>query len=284
MSIYKLLNNEQWLKEKYLVEKLSTLKISKLVGCKVSNSVRQSLVKFNIPIRGFRDAQIINTIDGVIIDADVLCGTLLGDAHLGKSSKSSKIASPNYQKKCIKEDYTLHIASLLHTNGEEKVNIISNSSKRKDWENYSNECYIFRTNSSDLLKSYYENWYPESNNYKKVIPKNLVLTPKIILYWFMDDGSSTYRNRNVGYKSSGKNWTQKKKQVIIQFCSESFTKLENEYLCDQLNKLGIKSTIRKVNSGGTSFRIFIAQSDTNKFFDLIGPCPVRSMEYKWKII
>ena len=44
----------------------------------------------------------------------------------------------------------------------------------------------------------------------------------------------------------------------------------------------IKSTVRKFNRG-TGWRIFLPQSQAQKFFSIIGPCPVPSMEYKWKI-
>src|SRR5687767_8241544 len=43
--IYPLLNNKEWLEQKYLLEKLSLNKIVELVGAKDSNSVRQALLR-----------------------------------------------------------------------------------------------------------------------------------------------------------------------------------------------------------------------------------------------
>ncbi len=285
MSKYEKLNDVKWLTEKYQIQKWSAKKIAETVGCKTSNSVRQVLIKFGLPVRGYRDAQTINTEDGVIINDEVLSGTLLGDAHLSKSNKRSEVASPYYSKKCVKEDYTLYIASFLHKEGDKKVSIISSTQgqEKKRWENYTSECYIFRTNSSDLLRPYYEKWYPSLNDYKKIVPSDLILTPKAILYWYLDDGSSFYRKRNEDKYWKLKGWTQKKKQIIVQFCSESFTKEENEFLCNQLNQMGLKCSVRENFSlGGSGYRIFVNQSSTNDFFNLIGPCPVDSMKYKWK--
>jgi len=39
--------------------------------------------------------------------------------------------------------------------------------------------------------------------------------------------------------------------------------------------------VRKANSG-TGWRIYIPQSQVEMFYEIIGDCPVSSMEYKWK--
>ena len=121
----------------------------------------------------------------------------------------------------------------------------------------------------------YRKWYPKENNYKKVVPRDLELTPEHILHWFMDDGYSCFRNRHTATRVQ-------KKQVIVCFCSESFTKEDQMFLIEQMDrKFGIKSSVRKTK-GGTGWRIFVHQSCADHFFEVIGPCPVPSMQYKWK--
>ncbi len=281
MSIYKQLNDPEWLRQKYEVENLSALQISKLVGCKTSNSVRQSLIKFGMSVRSRRDAQVIGRDDNLIIDSEILMGTLLGDASLQKSSKTSLIAAPYYTKKCKWEDYSYHIGKQFSKSGEVHLTFEEVFLQRKRW-NANCEYYVFRTLSSLLLTPWYSRWYPSG---QKIVPPDLILTPKSILYWFLDDGYSTWRNREkeVCGTRNNKTYPQRTKQVIMGFCSESFTKQENEFLCNQLVRMGIKASVRKCNSG-SGWRIFIGQESTNSFFDLIGKCPVDSLKYKWKRI
>ncbi len=123
--------------------------------------------------------------------------------------------------------------------------------------------------------------YPKENNFKKLVPRDIIINPTVLLHWFLDDGFSTLRDRNQEYLNKG--WKQRTKQVIVGFCSESFSKEDNEFLANEIAKIGIGCYVGKCNSG-TGYRIFINQKDTNKFFAIIGPPPVKSLEYKWKII
>lgn len=279
MSQYPLLNDREWLHQKYEVENISALKISKLVGCKTSNSVRQALIKFGITVRSHREAQVVGRDDNLIIDDEVLTGTLLGDGSLQKSSKTSLIAAPYFTKKCKWEDYSIHIGKYFSKDGNVHLTNEEHLLQRKKWSAWC-ECYVFRTLSSTLLTPHYTKWYPTG---QKIVPLDLILTPKTMLYWFLDDGYSCYRRRDGEIcKSRGnKAYPQKTKQVILGFCSESFTKPENDFLVSELERLGIGASVRKCNSG-SGWRIFIDQTSTNDFFDLIGECPVDSLKYKWK--
>ncbi len=98
-SIYPELNNKEWLEQKYLVEKLSTLVIAKIIGAKQSNSVRQALIKFNIPLRDRREGQVVNRIDNVLLNIEVITGSLLGDTGLNISNKNSEYCAPYLYKK-----------------------------------------------------------------------------------------------------------------------------------------------------------------------------------------
>lgn len=280
MSIYKKLNDPEWLHQKYVIENLSALKISKLIGCKTSNSVRQSLIKFGIPIRSYREAQIIGRDDNLIINEEVLVGTLLGDASLQKSSKKSQIAAPYYTKKYKWEDYSYHVGKFFSKNGNPHITFEESFLQHKQWNSHC-EYYVFRTLSSELLKPWYSKWYPVG---RKVVPCDLVLNAKTMLYWFLDDGYSTWRNRSgeICKNRGNKKYPQRVKQVMLGFCSESFTKQENDFLCEKIKQLGIRASVRK-SWAGTKYRIFIDQCNTNEFFELIGECPVDSLKYKWKI-
>ena len=126
--------------------------------------------------------------------------------------------------------------------------------------------FLLRSFVNEELLKVYRLWYSD----KKVVPNSLLLTKKTLLHWFMDDGSTSWRT------------DRKSKQVRLVFCSESFTKEENEFLVCQLrSNFDLKASVKRCPSG-SGYRIGIGQSSIVQFFDVIGPCPVPSMEYKWK--
>jgi len=278
-SIYSELNDKDWIHRKYFVENLSTIKIAKLVGASSPNSVRQAIIKFGFRPRNFREGIINGKKDLLIENREVIDGSLLGDSSLNIFNKKSKICCPYLVKKNKYEDHLLWFAGHLlpqdQINLKEEHHVIV-------WKGKESKCktFVFRTLSSNKLKKYYKRWYPKENNYRKLVPRDVKITPKLLLHWFLDDGYSTWRNRNK--EMSEKGWKQNKKQVLAGFCSESFSKLDNIFLINKIKQLGINCRLVK-SQQGTGWRIKIDQTNTNKFFDLIGPCPIASLKYKWKI-
>lgn len=78
----------------------------------------------------------------------------------------------------------------------------------------------FYTRSLNLLNSFHNEWYV---NKIKILPQDIEyqLTPLTCAIWFCDDGF-IYNNRNT---------------LGIKLCTHSFSKLENERLCESLNKI-----------------------------------------------
>jgi len=93
----------------------------------------------------------------------------------------------------------------------------------------------------------------------------------------MDDGTSYQRRKN-----------SKTKQITIILCSECFTQKNQQMIVDKINKeygkicKVIPYKYKSKEKYYKHHRISIYQSQTSKFYDIIGNCPVPSMEYKWK--
>lgn len=260
---YTQLQDKDWLCEKYLKERISTNQIAILIGASSANSVAFALKKFDIPIRNTSAARTIKNTSKLVINKDVIDGSLLGDGSLRMGGnhldKKSKIRMPAFRKTNVKYDHLLYVAQQLLD--DEAVQKIKEDTKRK--------CFSFCTRFSDDLLPFWKRWYPESNDFKKVVPHDLDLTPKVILNWFMDDGTTSARKR-------------KTRQINMVFCSESFTKDDNEWLCNEFDiKYGIKPGIY-YNGKGFGWRIRIPVKYIQNVYDVMGPCPVKSMEYKWK--
>jgi len=268
-SRYDLLNNGEWLKQKYIDEKKSTKEICKLVGAKTANSVRQALIKFGIPVRSVSDGLTCNREeDGFTIDLPVMEGSLLGDAGLKVYNQNSDLSYPHFYKKNKYYDHVCYVAkSLFPVKWEEIVEDSIHKCNGKELTYFG----IRSLCCKDLLP-HYRKWYPESSGFKKVVPRDLVLTPGHLLHWFMDDGSS-HRRKGYGRRS---------KQIVIVLCSESFSREDHEFLQDQMsNRFGIRTHLQKVK-WGSGYRIAISQSQVPLFYDTIGSCPVASLAYKWK--
>ncbi len=259
-----LLNDKQWLFQKYIKEGLSTFQIADLTGAKNPNSVRQALCRYCIKIRNQREGQIEGRErDGFILTdytQQVIEGGLLGDAHLCISNKESPICSPAFRKRNKFQDHVEFAENELGCKGRTKKS----------------DVFTFQTLTHDSLREIYNRWYPENNNYVKIVPLDFKLTPISLLHWFLDDGSTSWRKRKYP-----KHWNQRKQQVLLTFCSESFTKEENEFLCEQIRSLAILCSVIKTNSG-TGWRVKVSQSAVRDFFGIIGDSPVDSLGYKWK--
>ncbi|MHA1468937.1 MAG: hypothetical protein ACTSSP_00095, partial [Candidatus Asgardarchaeia archaeon] len=277
---YELLNDKEWLEQKYVEEKCSTRNITKLCGAKTPNSARQSLLRHNINVRNISEGLTCNREeDGFIFNIPVIEGSLLGDAGLGVYNRKSNISNPRFYKKNIGKDHIEYVYKQIFNKNRMKIKKeISFPSKKWGFKKEFYTAYSIRSLSHKELKPLYRKWYPEWNNYKKVIPEDIDISPVSLLNWFMDDGTSYQRRKNSSTK-----------QVVIILCSECFTKDNQQMIVEKIDKEYGK--ICKVFPYSYKYkgeyykrhRIRVYQSQSSLFYDIIGSCPVPSMEYKWKL-
>lgn len=268
---YPLLNDAQWLYQKYINEGLSTAQIAALAGAPISNSARQALIRHNIPVRNIREARILHRNNDFVWNESVLNGCMLGDAKMIRYNKKSSISAPYFAKKNKYRDHIEYVASFIFNEPDKFIQPYTE--KYQGGELY---YWILRSYSQDSLNEIYDKWYPSSNDYKKVVPRDLKLDAVSLLHWFMDDGSS-YRRKGYGRRS---------KQIVISFACESFTKEEQEFLAQQMwDNWGLYVNIRQYrigSKGEQQYRMHLRQSQADLFFNIIGSPPVPSLAYKWK--
>ena len=190
---YELLDNKEWLQKQYVNNKLSTLKIANLVGARSGNSVRQALIRHNIPVRNRSDGQTVSSDDDFfIMNYPIFFGSLLGDGSLKVHNKHSDASYPHFHKKNITYDHVYYVAShLFAKNAKSRISLGGNYVREK-WCSY----YILRTLAHKDLLPVYNTWYPASNNYKKLIPEDVVISSELLLHMFLDDGSSSIRRKH----------------------------------------------------------------------------------------
>lgn len=248
---------KDFLEQKYLKENWSTVEIAKLIGCD-PRLVGIKLKNYGIQLRSLSSSHRKNayTFNG---DRDVLYGSLLGDGSLLRRNIKTDIGLASFSKKNIGYDHVWFVGQAIL--GSDPTNRIEESHPKGG-----KTAFRFRTQTCEEFLLEYKRWYP---NKKKVVPRDLRLNKKIILHWFMDDGHSSWKNKQ-------------KTRIALGFSTESFLKSDCEYLCDEFAKLGCEAYLGK-SHGGEGYKVFLRASSHDGFFDLIGPCPVASMSYKWKI-
>jgi hypothetical protein len=263
---YELLNNKEWLRQKYIIEKLSTKEIAKLAGAKTPNSARQALIRNGIDLRTIGEGLTATRNDDFELDMDVIIGGLLGDAHMRSHNRNSNNSFPYFKKKNIGLDHVQYVAKLLFPSSWES-RVVTEIGKNP-FNNANVTYYKISTLSRRELLPIFRQWYPEHNGFKKTIPENISINSKILLHWFLDDGCTIY--------------IKNKELVDTKFCAMSFNRNEQEILIESVRKnLDIQMTIRKAESGSGS-DIWIPPSQFEKFMYVVGNCPVSSMQHKWK--
>lgn len=145
----------------------------------------------------------------------ILYGHLLGDGHLSKR-KPYKYPSFQLERSMKDIEYLKWTFSYFS-------DLVSKNNIEKETKNQIYHSVRFRTRSLMLFNNYYDKWYPEG---KKIVPKDLELTPLTIAVWLADDGCVHSRKR---YKNSGNSFE-------ITFCTHGFDFDSAEFLHSQLVK------------------------------------------------
>jgi len=252
MKTKKLYQNKDWLENKYLKEKLSTYQIGKL--CNVDHhTILHWLNKFDIPIRSRGEGIYLAKANHCILSLKAIewiSGELLGDGHL--QSKNSRSARFNYGSKYL--EYIKYVSNILTSFGIEKVG------KIRKYYHEKMDCYTYSYDSRYYVEllSIRKKWYLDG---KKIIPRDLELTPLVCRQWFIGDGSLKYYKNYSPY---------------IKLATCGFFIKDVEWLILQLSKLGFKAT-RQPNQN----LINISTKSTKNFLNYIGSCPVKCYQYKW---
>lgn len=252
IELYK---SKEWLKQKYGREKLGDPQIAKL--CKVNQStIGYWRKKFNIITRNRGERSHLATGNHCSLSSKLvewLNGELLGDAHLC-SLCSYYSASVYYGSKY--PDYINYVSDTLNSFGIKQSGNINKHCYNSVFY------YFYNSRRYEELLLLRKEWY---SNGKKVVPRNLKLTPITCRQWFIGDGHLV---NTKGWLSTG-----------IQLCTCGFSITDTEFLLVKLNELGLKVTRWKSDNS-----IYISTKSTKNFLNHIGSCPVDCYKYKWNLL
>ena len=245
--------NKDWLEGKYIDNKLSTVQIGKICKCS-KPTIRHWLKKFNIPIRSVSKALHLAKVNHCKLSYKAkqwISGELLSDGCLHSYSKYS--AHFVYGSKY--KEYIQYISDTLKSFGIKQTG--------KIYKRYHKEynCYTYQYGSLSYkeLLPIRNLWYP---NRKKIIPRDLKLTPIILLHEMIGDGSLKHPKKGKPY-------------IILATCG--FPIKDVKWLVEKLNKLGFISTRQPSNN-----TIYISTYSTKDFLKYIGnKSPIKCYDYKF---
>nr|YP_009517169.1 LAGLIDADG homing endonuclease [Blastosporella zonata]YP_009517204.1 LAGLIDADG homing endonuclease [Blastosporella zonata]AYE93108.1 LAGLIDADG homing endonuclease [Blastosporella zonata]AYE93109.1 LAGLIDADG homing endonuclease [Blastosporella zonata] len=198
---------------------------------------------------------------------DMLIGTLLGDAHIGRTGlnkafisfeqSSKKIDYIHFLHKLIKEGGlpltlacgapTCSVGSRAPLAGGE-VNLKEYLRGDPRYQSINKSLY-FRTQSLEELKPMAELFLNEEG--KKVVPTNIAdhLTPRSLAFWIMDDGQRVNRGG-------------------VTLCTDSYNKEEVNILREAIRKnFNLETTIHNKKGPNDALyeRIYIKKDDFEEF-------------------
>ena len=172
---------------------------------------------------------------------EILIGSLLGDAYITARGQIQ------FEQSVHQKEYLFWKHQELSSISYKNISIVKRFDKRYKHENIS---YRFWTRQYFI--SWREKFYFKS---KKLVPKNIQLTPLSLAVWYMDDGC--FSDNKCIIATDG-------------FSQEDISFLQNLLL----EKFNIKTSVKNES------KIMIKKESFNTFFSIISPHIILSMRYK----
>jgi len=251
--IYK---DPEFLLDKYWGDELTLVEVAKEAGCS-ETPIQKYMREYNIPRRSFGKSRSLKHGNVVILSKDALefiTGELLGDMSIVCKSNSSALIS--YGSKY--EQYLEYLRDELNKYGIKPSKQIYTRIQKLNGVDYTS--YHYRSLSYPQILELRRKWYPDG---KKIVPKDITLTPLVCRQWYIGDGSLRHPTKSYN----------------IEFATCGFSVDDTEFLKLKFKVIGFDVTIQPAGN-----RISIKKRDVKRFLEYIGPCPIECYEYKWRVL
>lgn len=184
---------------------------------------------------------------------EAIDGWTIGDGYISSSNQVARISCGVQHKEFC--DYVRTFFTPYFPT-ESKLSAPSINSKPG-----STGTWGFRTLSHPDLLIQHKRWYP---NGKKIIPKDVRITPTSVLLWYLGDGTLVVDNES--------------NTAVVRLSTDCFTIDDVNFLVSRLEEIGISCTRTSEN------RIRIIAEGIKPFFDFIGrKSPIECYSYKFSV-
>ena len=244
-----------WLREQYIEKQRSAKDIAIEMGVTAS-TISYWLSKAGIPKRDPGEFRHLAQANHRVLSKyalEFIEGELLGDGSLGSRSQWSA----HYLHSSKYKEYIDWLAEKLLSFGiKQSGNIVIKH------PSVGHIAYSYKSLDYEELKPIRDEWYPQG---KKIVPRDLVLTPLMVRQWYIGDGCLDTGKRG--------------RRPSINLATYGFPIKDVIRLTSLLRELGFNA--RRQSSNNT---IDISAYSVTRFLDWIGPCPsdIQGVYgYKW---
>lgn len=248
----KLYRNRSWMTEHY-VERDESMSVMARKADYNLVTIYRWLHKLGIPVRTISEGTFLAKRNFLTLSPellDLLEGELLGDGCVSMNGNRSAC----YHHSSKYEEYLVWLSAQFANLGLEQAGKIYSCVAK--W----GTVFHYASKSYPELASIRQRWYPEG---KKIIPRDLELTPLRVRQWFLGDSHLAH--------PSGR-------RPHIEFTTNGFDVDSVEYLVEELRGQGFKATRRPANN-----TIGLSVYSVKDFLSWIGPCPISCYQYKWEL-
>lgn len=251
-NMEKLYKSREWLFDNYVRQEKSMPVMAREAGC-VQGTIYGWLHKLNIPVRSRGEGIFLARRNFLAISPELLEfleGELLGDGCVLMNGNRSALYAHGSKYK----EYVIWLSDQLKGLGIEQVGKINKFTNKQN----GGVSYHYCSKAYPALVAIRQRWYPEG---KKIIPKDLTLTPIMARQWYIGDGGlCQYRGRrpNITFYTSG-----------LDIDSVN-------YLIEQLRQHGLNATRQPAENV-----IGLSVHSVRDFLAWIGPSPIQCYDYKW---
>ena len=180
--------------------------------------------------------------------SNILDGLLAGDASIPRGQNL-----PHFSQRAACREYVELVARQLGIPAD-RVRSRTRKPDRRTGRVY--RCSEFRTLSDPIFGLLRRRWYRDGI---KAVPSDLKVSREFVLHWFLCDGACSTNRRGAQ----------------LMFCTDGFSLEGVDHLRGLLASVGVETSLCE------GPRIRVRQNSVNRFFDYVGECPVRCLEYKW---
>lgn len=188
-------------------------------------------------------------------------GIMLSDGNVSYPAVASPTRNPRFQQTSKHREFLEWVE--ISTGLELRYSGPMDAYLKQTGRTY--QYHIARSRCREDLRGERERWYP--GNARKIVPPDFKVTPTSMMAAYLGDGSTGRTSPSLILAMYGYTWLEVDRHLVEPLRAIGFS--VGHYACKTQGR-----------GGG---QIGFARASMQDFLDWIGPCPVRSYDYKWQI-
>lgn len=257
------------LRELYYEENLSAPQIAERL--KVSSAtIYRWMNRYDIPRRSRGESLQYRTPRTELTEKQqyILDGLMLGDASIPRVPK--KGVNTGFSLTCKYKEFLKHVREILpfRWGSGGKIHEFTTNGGFSNTNSKIYTAYLLWSRFDKKLTEERERWYPYG---KKRVPRDIVLAPEALLYWFIGDGTRGKRRKSTRRNDY---------RYVVNIGTHGFPIEDDLFLISKLDELGITATINRAIKKNFTY-LYISKKSHERFYEYIGRLPIDCYDHKF---